>query len=71
MNATSDTAPPLLLDGPAALSVFALAKIQAEIPSVVYAEFVHMLQLRGALSQDESKQVHQLLTYGQIGIDPV
>ena len=64
LNATSDTAPPLLLDGPAALSVFALAKIQAEIPSVVYAEFVHVLQLRSELSQDESRQVHQLLTYG-------
>ena len=61
---TSDTVPPLLLDGPAALSVFALAKIQAEIPTVVYAEFVHLLQLRGTLSREASSQAHQLLTYG-------
>ena len=64
LELSSDTAPPLLLDGPAALSVFALAKIQAEIPSVVYAEFVHVLQLRDELSHYESRQVHQLLTYG-------
>ena len=68
MNATSDSAPPslppLLLNGPAALSVFALAKIQADIPTVVYAEFVHLLQLGGELSQDDLNQVNTLLTYG-------
>ena len=64
MIVTSDTVPPMLRDGPAALSVFALAKIQAEIPTVVYAEFVHLLQLRGTLSREASSQAHQLLTYG-------
>ena len=68
MNATSDSAPPslppLLLNGPAALSVFALAKIQVDLPMVVYAQYLHVLQLQGELSQDDLNQVNTLLTYG-------
>ncbi|NCF43437.1 MAG: phosphoribosylformylglycinamidine synthase [Proteobacteria bacterium] len=56
--------PPLLLDGPAALSVFSLAKIQTNVPEVVYAEFVHLLQLQEDLSAEQLQQVQQLLHYG-------
>ena len=44
--------------------MFVLAKIQADIPTVVYAEYVHFLQLVGELSQDDLNQVNTLLTYG-------
>lgn len=64
MNVTSSSVPPLLLDGPAALSVFSLAKIQADVPEVVYAEFVHLLQLKEDLSAEQQQQVQQLLRYG-------
>ena len=55
---------PLLLDGPAALSVFALAKVQAEEPAIVYAEFVHLLELGEPLNDAQLVQVQQLLNYG-------
>ena len=64
LNATSDTAPPLLLDGPAALSVLRSLRYKPKSLTVVYAEFVHLLQLRDTLSREESRQVHQLLNYG-------
>ena len=55
---------PLLLDGPAALSVFALAKVQAAEPAIVYAEFVHLLELGEPLNDAQLVQVQQLLNYG-------
>ena len=54
---------PLLLDGPAALSVFALAKIQVDVPDILYAEFVHLLELGELLSDLQLAQVQQLLSY--------
>ena len=55
---------PLLLDGPAALSVFALAKVQVDVPDIVYAEFVHLLELGEQLNDSQLVQVQQLLSYG-------
>lgn len=61
---TSGVSSVLLLDGPAALSVFSLAKIQAHEPGIVYAEFVHLLLLQEDLTDAQMRQVHQLLSYG-------
>ena len=55
---------PVLLDGPAALSTFALAKVQAVVPHVVYAEFVHLLELKQSPTPDEQLAIDQLLSYG-------
>jgi phosphoribosylformylglycinamidine synthase len=55
---------PLLLDGPAALSVFALAKVRVDVPDIVYAEFLHLLELGEPLSDLQLAQVQQLLSYG-------
>jgi phosphoribosylformylglycinamidine synthase len=54
----------VLLDGPAALSTFALAKVQAVVPHVVYAEFVHLLELKQSPTPDEQLAIDQLLSYG-------
>ena len=63
LNASSDTAPPLLLDGPAALSVFALAECKPK--SLRWLRRIcPRAAAAGRLSQYESRQVHQLLTYG-------
>ena len=64
MNLTSGSVSPLLLDGPAALSVFALAKVRVDVPDIVYAEFVHLLELGEPLSDLQLAQVQQLLSYG-------
>ena len=64
MTATSDSVPPLLLDGPTALSTFALAKVQAHVPQVVYAEFVHLLELTHSPSAQQRMVIDQLLSYG-------
>ena len=64
MNRTSGSVSPLLLDGPAALSIFALAKVQVAVPTIVYAEFVHLLELGDQLSDSQLNQVQQLLSYG-------
>ena len=64
MNRTSGSVSPLLLDGPAALSIFALAKVQVAVPAIVYAEFVHLLELGEQLNDSQFNQVQQLLSYG-------
>ena len=62
---------PVLLDGPAALSTFALAKVQAVVPHVVYAEFVHLLELKQSPTPDEHLAIDQLLSYGPTQYLPV
>jgi phosphoribosylformylglycinamidine synthase len=54
----------MVVPGSAALSVFALAKKQAVVPELSYAEFVHVLQLAGAPSDGEVAKVAELLSYG-------
>lgn len=61
---TSGSAFPVLLDGPAALSTFALAKVQAAVPHVVYAEFVHLLELNQSPTPEQRQAIDQLLRYG-------
>ena len=64
---TSNPSPDRLLQdeaGPPALSTFALAKIQKQLPAVVYAEYVHVLQLQRAMSPTEQEQALALLNYG-------
>ena len=61
---TPGSVTPVLLDGPAALSTFALAKVQAVVPHVVYAEFVHLLELKQSPTPDEQLAIDQLLSYG-------
>ena len=38
-----------VLAGPPALSQFALQRMQRRVPSIAYAEFVHILQVRAPL----------------------
>jgi phosphoribosylformylglycinamidine synthase len=61
---TSGSAFPVLLDGPAALSTLALAKVQAAVPHVVYAEFVHLLELNQSPTPEQRQAIDQLLRYG-------
>ena len=41
-----------VLAGPPALSQFALQRMQRRVPSIAYAEFVHILQVRAPLVGD-------------------
>ena len=50
--------------GKAALSVFALAKVQAQVPEVAYAEHVHLLDLDEPLDKATMQRVQTLLEYG-------
>ena len=50
--------------GKSAHSRFGLAKIQAKVPEVTYAEHVHILELTEALDDVERAKVEQLLDYG-------
>lgn len=50
--------------GKSAHSRFALAKVQAKVPQVTYAEHVHILELTDALDDAERSKVEQLLNYG-------
>lgn len=61
---TPGSVPPLLLDGSAALSKFALAKVQSSVPDVIYAEFVHLLELRQVPATEQRQAMDQLLSYG-------
>lgn len=53
-----------ILNGAAALSIFALQKIQQIAPHVVYAEFVHIVHSSVELDDEQSAQAQELLTYG-------
>jgi phosphoribosylformylglycinamidine synthase len=53
-----------VLPGSAALSIFALEKIQQTNPEVVYAEFVHLVCANTTLSPEHMFKAQQLLTYG-------
>jgi len=61
---TSPALSPLLLDGPPALSTFALAKVQAAVPEIVFAEFVHLVDLDADPSAEQRQVMDQLLSYG-------
>ena len=57
----------LILDGPPALSRFALDKLRAQMPASItglYAEFVHLLAVDAALGPEERARAEALLTYG-------
>ncbi|MEM7100395.1 MAG: phosphoribosylformylglycinamidine synthase [Pseudomonadota bacterium] len=54
----------LVLDGPVSVSRLTLAKFQQRVPQVVYANYVHVLQLREDLTDLELARAKQLLTYG-------
>lgn len=53
-----------MLPGSPALSIFALAKIQTELPSVSFAQYVHVLQVSSPLNEEEVAKAKFLLTYG-------
>ena len=53
-----------VLVGPPALSQFALQRIQRHIPQVVYAEFVHLLQVENLLTDEALERAERLLRYG-------
>lgn len=53
-----------VVQGTAALSIFALQKIQQTAPHVVYAEFVHLIHTTAELSAQQLLQAQELLTYG-------
>ena len=53
-----------ILNGAAALSIFALQKIQQIAPHVVYAEFVHIVHSSVELGDEQLAQARELLTYG-------
>ena len=53
-----------VLAGPPALSQFALQRMQRRVPSVAYAEFVHIVQVRRALVGDSLQRAERLLRYG-------
>ncbi len=53
-----------VIQGAAALSIFALQKIQQTAPHVVYAEFVHLIHTAAELSAQQLLQAQELLTYG-------
>lgn len=54
----------LIVPGKPALSVFALAKLRARTPELVYAEYVHLVALTAPLSATEQDKVKLLLDYG-------
>ncbi|MEM9622303.1 MAG: phosphoribosylformylglycinamidine synthase [Pseudomonadota bacterium] len=54
----------ITIPGNAALSVFALRKLQRHVPQICYAEYVHVLALREALTDIELANVNALLDYG-------
>ena len=53
-----------VLAGPPALSQFALQRMQRRVPSIAYAEFVHILQVRAPLVGDALARAQRLLRYG-------
>ena len=54
----------LVHSGKSALSRFALSKLQVHVPTLKYAEYVHILKVAAPLTPDESKKVDLLLEYG-------
>ena len=54
----------LVHSGKSALSRFALSKLQVHVPTLKYAEYVHILKVAAPLTPDESKKVDLLLDYG-------
>ena len=60
----SESAQIYLLPGKSAFSKFALAKLQASVPSVSYAEHVHLLHCRGSLDDSVLSKAELLLEYG-------
>ena len=50
--------------GGPAVSRFALKKVQARVPQVSYAEYVHIAALSAPLSEAQQTQLGALLTYG-------
>ena len=53
-----------VLVGPPALSQFALQRVQRHAPNVVYAEFVHLLQVASPLAGEALERAEGLLRYG-------
>ncbi|MEC7139034.1 MAG: hypothetical protein VXW50_08230, partial [Pseudomonadota bacterium] len=53
-----------VLVGPPALSQFALQRVQRQAPNVVYAEFVHLLQVASPLAGEALERAEGLLRYG-------
>ncbi len=54
----------LVLRGKSAFSRFGLARVQAKVPSISYAEHVHLLELRAPLDDGELAKANALLDYG-------
>lgn len=63
-NITRASSTIVVIEGSAALSIFALQKIQQTAPHVAYAEFVHIIHSSKALSAAQLLQAQALLTYG-------
>ena len=63
-NSESEPLAVQVLAGPPALSQFSLQRMQRQVPSIVYAEFVHVLQVRTLLSGESLQRTEQLLRYG-------
>ena len=63
-NTGSESLAVQVLAGPPALSPFALHRLQRRVPSIVYAEFVHVLQVRVPLAGESLQRAEQLLSYG-------
>ena len=53
-----------VLAGPPALSRFALQRLQRHVPKVVYAEYVHVLQIAAPLDSEALLRAQKLLRYG-------
>ena len=54
----------LTLPGKSALSKFGLARMQAHVPAISYAEHVHLLELIHPLNDRDLTKVEALLDYG-------
>jgi phosphoribosylformylglycinamidine synthase len=54
----------VVLEGPPALSTFTLAKKQAALTGICFAQFVHVLQANEPLNGDDLAKVELLLSYG-------
>ena len=63
-NSDSEPLAVQVLTGPPALSQFALQRMQRHVPSITYAEFVHVLQVRASLAGQSLQRTEQLLRYG-------
>ncbi len=61
-NQTAD--PLVIIPGKAALSVFGLNKLQQRAPQVCYAQYIHILEVTGALTGAQYDRAANLLAYG-------